>query len=661
MTGERPPLAMTMGDPAGIGPELALAAWRAAVARRRAVLSFSPRRRISPRSRGASASTRRSSKRSPPSAASRHRHGACPSSRSTIRSTREPGRPDAAQRGGDDRIDRARGRRRCATGEARAVVTNPIAKAVLYERRLPLPGPYRISRGAREGLGRARVSRHDDLVGDAGRRAGHDPYPARRSAAGAERRNSSSRPRGSSTAIFAPGSASLGRASPSPASIRTPAKAARWGARRSTIIAPAIEAAARRRDRRRRPDARRHDVSRRTARARYDVALTMYHDQGLIPVKTLAFDEGVNVTLGLPFVRTSPDHGTAFDIAGKGLANPASLIAALEARRPADAMTLAADGLPPLREVVARSRARRPQGARPEFPVRPQSDAQDRARRRAARRRRRRRGRARSRRPDPLAPRGRRREGDRDRTRRARPAGARRDRRALAGPARGHRRRRADGRAGDAAREGRRRAAPDLRQPALQHRDRAARRLARGRALAAVLRPADLMFQREVALRIVATPAERADYGRLGVLAGWRTQARILFDVPPAAFTPPPKVTSSVVELIPRAAPDPCDAATALRRDPGRLRPAAQDAAPVAERLRRGARPRPLRRCSPRPGSSRPCGRKRSRSRASPRSPGPASGARGRTGRTVIGAETAPSAAGPAIWKFLASRELRAN
>jgi 16S rRNA (adenine1518-N6/adenine1519-N6)-dimethyltransferase len=69
-----------------------------------------------------------------------------------------------------------------------------------------------------------------------------------------------------------------------------------------------------------------------------------------------------------------------------------------------------------------------------------------------------------------------------------------------------------------------------------------------------------LMFQREVALRIVATPDERADYGRLGVLAGWRTQARILFDVPPAAFTPPPKVTSSVVELVPRPAPDPCDA-----------------------------------------------------------------------------------------------------
>ncbi len=70
------------------------------------------------------------------------------------------------------------------------------------------------------------------------------------------------------------------------------------------------------------------------------------------------------------------------------------------------------------------------------------------------------------------------------------------------------------------------------------------------------------MFQREVALRIVATPSERADYGRLGVLAGWRTRARLLFDLPPSAFTPPPKVTSTVVELIPRAAPEPCDAAT---------------------------------------------------------------------------------------------------
>jgi 16S rRNA (adenine1518-N6/adenine1519-N6)-dimethyltransferase len=71
-----------------------------------------------------------------------------------------------------------------------------------------------------------------------------------------------------------------------------------------------------------------------------------------------------------------------------------------------------------------------------------------------------------------------------------------------------------------------------------------------------------LMFQREVAERIVATPKNRADYGRLAVLAGWRTEARILFDIPPAAFVPAPKVTSSVVELIPRPSPDPCDPAT---------------------------------------------------------------------------------------------------
>lgn len=65
------------------------------------------------------------------------------------------------------------------------------------------------------------------------------------------------------------------------------------------------------------------------ARAGYDAAICLYHDQGLIPVKTLDFHGGVNITLGLPIVRTSPDHGTAFDIAGKGIARPDSLIAAI--------------------------------------------------------------------------------------------------------------------------------------------------------------------------------------------------------------------------------------------------------------------------------------------------------------------------------------------
>ncbi len=65
------------------------------------------------------------------------------------------------------------------------------------------------------------------------------------------------------------------------------------------------------------------------ARARYDAALCMYHDQALIPIKTLAFDKGVNVTLGLPFIRTSPDHGVAYDIAGRGMADPTSMIEAI--------------------------------------------------------------------------------------------------------------------------------------------------------------------------------------------------------------------------------------------------------------------------------------------------------------------------------------------
>jgi 4-hydroxythreonine-4-phosphate dehydrogenase len=69
------------------------------------------------------------------------------------------------------------------------------------------------------------------------------------------------------------------------------------------------------------------------ARAGYDAAVCAYHDQALIPIKTIDFAGGVNVTLGLPFVRTSPDHGTAYDIAGRGVADPSSLIAALRMAR----------------------------------------------------------------------------------------------------------------------------------------------------------------------------------------------------------------------------------------------------------------------------------------------------------------------------------------
>jgi 4-hydroxythreonine-4-phosphate dehydrogenase len=100
------------------------------------------------------------------------------------------------------------------------------------------------------------------------------------------------------------------------------------GSEDQTIVAPAVEALRGEGINIRGPlpaDTMFHEAARKT----YDCALCMYHDQALIPVKTLAFDDAVNVTLGLPFIRTSPDHGTAFDIAGTGRANPSSLIAAL--------------------------------------------------------------------------------------------------------------------------------------------------------------------------------------------------------------------------------------------------------------------------------------------------------------------------------------------
>ena len=190
------------------------------------------------------------------------------------------------------------------------------------------------------------------------------------------------------------------RASPSPGSTRMPAKAARSGARRCELIAPGVAGAARRGAGRDRPAPPTRCSMPRRARA-YDAASCMYHDQALIPLKTLAFDRGVNVTLGLPFVRTSPDHGTAFAIAGTGKARPDSLIAALRlaARaRPRRAETRRSGRM---HEPRAAAQPRRPaaaargdpratalrakQGARPEFHPRPQPDAAHRARRRAAR------------------------------------------------------------------------------------------------------------------------------------------------------------------------------------------------------------------------------------------------------------------------------------
>ena len=302
------------------------------------------------------------------------------------------------------------------------------------------------------------------------------------------------------------------------------------------------------------------------ARARYDAAICMYHDQALIPVKTLAFDSAVNVTLGLPFVRTSPDHGTAYDIAGSGKASAASLIAALElaariAPAEMDARCLnGIDDLPPLRDVVRTYDlvARKSLGQNFLFDLNLTSRIA-----RAA-------GNLERTTVIEVGP------GPGGLTRALLASGAanvvaiERDERCLAALAEisTHYPQRLQIIAGDAlsidyaslARdhgEGR-----DIRIVANLPYNVATPLLTgwlEGRTWPPFWSRLVLMFQREVAERIVATPRQRADYGRLSVLCGWRTQARLLFDLPPSAFTPPPKVTSSMVELIPRDHPDDCN------------------------------------------------------------------------------------------------------
>ena len=341
------------------------------------------------------------------------------------------------------------------------------------------------------------------------------------------------------------------------------------------------------------------------ARASYDVALAMYHDQALIPIKTLAFDHAVNVTLGLPFVRTSPDHGTAFDIAGTGRADPASLIAALQlaatlssrppvapgcagclqpAKTGVNVLMSAIDDLPPLREVIRRHGLSAKKSLGQNFLL----DLNLTARiARAA---------------GPLdgvevveiGP------GPGGLTRALLAAGARRviaverDDRAIAALA--EIAARYPGRlevvAGDALDF-------DPRACSIGAPARVVANLPYNIATALLvawltLEPWPpwydrlvLMFQREVAERIVAAPGSKS-YGRLSVLVGWRCRsAHPVRCRAVSAFVPPPKVTSSLVELVPRASPARLRASRARAGDGSGIRPTPQDAAPEPEIARR--------------------------------------------------------------------------
>jgi 4-hydroxythreonine-4-phosphate dehydrogenase len=325
MTNDRPlpPLAMTMGEPAGIGPELALRAWQ-----RREEIGAPFFVLADPAA--LSALARRLALDAPiaivaPAAAAAAFDRALPVVPLAAQAAATPGRPDRAFATATiESIERAVGYVR--QGAASAVVTNPIAKNVLYEAGFKFPGHTEfLGRLARQWGAEAQpvmmlwsaelcvvpVTIHIPLADAPGALTRElIVSTARIVAADMARRFAVPRPRLALTGLN-PHAGEGGAMGREEIEVIAPAVA--------ELRAEGIDASG--------PypaDTMFHEA----ARTRYDVALAMYHDQGLIPIKTLAFDSGVNVTLGLPFVRTSPDHGTAFDIAGKGLANPASLIAA---------------------------------------------------------------------------------------------------------------------------------------------------------------------------------------------------------------------------------------------------------------------------------------------------------------------------------------------
>lgn len=322
----RRPILLTQGDPAGIGPELTLKAWlrRAeALLPPFAVLADPAHLARLARALGWDIPIVQAS----PADVETVFAEALPVIPLKNPAEAVPGRPDSACAPSViESIETAV--RLVRTGEATALVTNPIAKHVLYEAGFRHPGhteflaalaalpgqppPHPVMMLWSEALAVVPVTVHialsevpsaltTDLIVRTGRIVHRE----------LKERFGLSRPR-------------LALAGLNPHAGESGA----MGQEDATVIAPAIEILQAEGIEASGPlpaDTMFHE----RARQHYDAALAMYHDQALIPIKTIAFDEAVNVTLGLPFVRTSPDHGTAFDIAGKGIARPDSLMAAI--------------------------------------------------------------------------------------------------------------------------------------------------------------------------------------------------------------------------------------------------------------------------------------------------------------------------------------------
>jgi len=342
MTRDAGPLALTIGEPAGIGPDVTLIAWL-----QRAKLELPPFYLIGDErfiaQRAATLSLDVPIEVTEPENSSAVFSRALPLVPVGVAATANPGKPDASSAPAAIASIR-RAVEHVMAGRAAAVVTNPIAKNVLYRSGFAEPGHTEfLARLAQEATGRAAhpvmmlwsrelavvpVTIHlplkdvpgrltADLVTETGRIVDRD----------LRTRFGLARPR-LAIAGLNPHAGEDGALGEEDAAIVAPAVA--------RLKAEGIDA---------RGPIPADTMFHARARATYDVALCMYHDQALIPIKTLAFDTAVNVTLGLPFVRTSPDHGTAFDIAGTGRADPSSLVAALtlaarisaQARAPADA------------------------------------------------------------------------------------------------------------------------------------------------------------------------------------------------------------------------------------------------------------------------------------------------------------------------------------
>ncbi|GAB6855791.1 4-hydroxythreonine-4-phosphate dehydrogenase PdxA [Asaia astilbis] len=311
--------ALTMGDPAGIGPELTALAWKASQERNDAFLwigdpvllkGLVPVRIVL----------------SPEEAAAVFRD-AVPVMPITLPKPVVPGQPDGAMAPGIiGSIEMAT--RLALEGSVSAVVTNPISKFVLKEAGFGFPGHT-------EFLASLCGVAGEEIMMLASPRLRVVPVTVHVSLRNALEMLSIQRIVQVGRALAQALRQDFGLAQPRIAVAGLNPHAGEGGVmgmEEQTIIQPAIEAL-------RRdgvdvtgpypPDTLFTDL----ARPLYDAALCMYHDQALIPLKTLDMATGVNVTLGLPIIRTSPDHGTAFSIAGKGLADPASLLAALSMAR----------------------------------------------------------------------------------------------------------------------------------------------------------------------------------------------------------------------------------------------------------------------------------------------------------------------------------------